>query len=175
MSERLPRGIAHLPHQVRERLAELPDRWRTVREGLRKDPARLWHSPVTRVLAIAVILIAAAIGVVKLTSALTPGGKDRAEKPTAAATVYVACTNPACRASHTAHVPRDFKAWPLKCDKCGQQTAFRATLCRSCRQWFAVPPGAAQACPFCAEREQAAAAASRPAPRKTGPDDEDPW
>lgn len=174
MGDKLPMRISDLPHHVRERLAELPGRWRAVREGFREDPARIWHSPLTRIVALIVLGFIAVVGAGKLVGSLTPGGQLRAEKPTRVATVYVACTNRACRVSYTAHVPRDFKNWPLKCEKCGQATVYRATLCRTCRRWFATPPGVEPACPFCHERERAAAA-SQPEHRRGSPDDEDPW
>jgi len=174
VSYKFPMRISDLPHHLRERLAELPDRWRAAREGFREDPTRIWYSPLTRVAALVLLGIAAGVGAIKLAGALTPGGQLRAEKPTSVATVYVACTNPGCRVGYTAHVPRNFKDWPLKCEKCGQLTVYRATLCPTCRRWFATTPGAEPVCPFCRERERAAAA-SQPERRSASPDDEDPW
>jgi hypothetical protein len=173
--DRLP--LAELPHRLREWLSDLPDRWQAWREGLRADPAKLWRGPAVRIVGLVLLVIIALVAINWAIGALAPGGSDRLfEKPTPWATLFVACTNPACRASYTTRQPMDLKNWPLQCEKCGARSVYRATFCKVCRHWYANPPGQAQACPFCAERKATPARESRPhEPPSRTDDEEDPW
>jgi len=176
VSDKRPSRIANLPHAVREHLAGLPDRWQTWREGFRQEPAALWRSPLTQIAVLVAVLVIILIAVTRLVGAIAPPGGDRRVEPaTPVATLYVACTNPACRASYTTRQPMSFKAWPLKCEKCGQMTVYRATLCKDCRRWYAVLPGMPAICPFCEEQKHAKAAATQPAKKSAADEDEDSW
>jgi hypothetical protein len=170
-------SLAELPHRLREAAAALRAGWREWRESAREEPARLWHSPLTKITLLVALVLVAVLAVQWFGSVLVPGGLSlRLDEGTRMATLYVACTNPACRASYTTQQPRDFKSWPLKCEKCGQETVYRATQCPTCHHWYAQAPGGPPGCPFCAAKkaEQKAAEAPPPIPKKTD-DSEDPW
>ncbi|MBN2446821.1 MAG: hypothetical protein JXO22_08850, partial [Phycisphaerae bacterium] len=107
--------------------------------------------------------------------ALTADYRTNSEPPTAMATIHVACTNPDCLADYVTQVPMDFKAWPMKCRQCGQQTVYRAALCHKCRQWYAVRPGQPRECPHCARPPEPAAAPADTKPEEHTDDDEDGW
>lgn len=177
LSDRRIPSLAEIPHRIRQQLRDLPGRWRTLREDIRQDPSRFWQSPLVRVPAYvllgAVLLVSLSYGI----RALTPGGTLAVhERPTATATLYVACTNPECRATYRTQQLMDFDDWPLECEKCGQKTVYRAQRCRECRRWFANVPGEKSTCPHCASRkaaQQRVEPLSRPSP--TGDDIEDPW
>ncbi len=177
MSERRPPRLADIPHQLREQMQNLPDRWRAWREGLREDPAALWRTPLVRLCGVILLAILAIVILAWLIETLVPGGgSQRVEKPTPLATLYVACTNPACRAHYPTKQPMDFTDWPLTCEKCGQPTVYRATRCDVCRKWFAVPPGSPRTCPFCAEQATPLPVEdAREHGQPTTDDDEDPW
>jgi hypothetical protein len=169
-------SLAELPHRLRAWLAGLPGRWHQWREGFRQEPGRIWYSPIVRMAALVVLVVAGLFAVHWLAQGLLPGGHAwRPEEGTRWATLYVSCTNPACRAHYNAQQLMDFAAWPLKCERCGQATVYRATRCAECRHWYAVAPGSPTGCPFCAERKAAQKPGeSRPA-AKTSDDAEDPW
>jgi hypothetical protein len=170
-------SLAELPNRVREGLAGLPERWRQWREGFREDPARLWYSPPVRIAAYSVLGVAALLAAYWLAQGLVPGGTgSRLEEGPGWATLYVCCTNATCRAHYTIRQPRDFKAWPMKCDRCRQPTVYRGTRCKECRHWYAVAPGGPTDCPFCAARKAAQKPKEAPRDRsKTADDAEDPW
>ena len=174
---RLP-SLPDLPHRVRESLADWPTRFRQWRDDLRKDPSLLWRTTAVRILLWLALGTALLVGLRSGINALTPGVRGvHVEEPTPYATLYVACTNPACRHQFVSKQPMDFDDWPLTCPKCGQPTVYRAQLCPVCRQWFATAPGQPAECPFCAERQKATDEPERIGPElPTNPDDaEDPW
>jgi hypothetical protein len=167
-------SLGELPHRLRAGIETLPGRWSAWRAAVRDDPAVLWRGPVARGLALIIggaLLIGAASW---LSGALVPPKSADEQRPPTS-TLYVACTNPGCGAAQTVERPLDFKAWPLKCQRCGQATVYRARQCPTCRAWFAVPPNSAPACPKCAAAQAAAAKAEPNQPKKRGPNDEDPW
>jgi hypothetical protein len=170
-------SFAALPHRVRERLAEWPERWRAWRAELRADPGRLWRGPVPRLVGLIALGVVAVLGINWLISGLAARTLSLpSEQAAPRATLFVACTNAGCRAEYTTQQPLDFKAWPLKCEKCGNPTVYRATQCPSCRHWYASAPGQPPGCPHCTAK--AAAAASKPSPtgpQKSRDDAEDPW
>lgn len=176
MSEQRPPRVADLPHIAREHLATLPQRWRDWRAACREDPAALWRNPVVRLVGLCGLVILLVLGLNALVSALTPRGAGDAGfvEATPLATLHVACTNPDCRAAYTVKLPMDHATWPLKCEKCGQSTVYRATRCRACRRWFATAPGAATECPFCRPAD-APTPPVAPTGRSGTDDDEDPW
>jgi hypothetical protein len=171
-------SLAELPHHVRAGFAGLPARWRQWREGFREDPGKLWHSPVVRLAALVALGAAAVIVVYWLAREVTPR-ESTAESAgaTQRAILFVACTNPACRAEYTTRQSLDFSAWPLTCEKCGQPAVYRATQCPACRHWFAFAPGRPPDCPFCAASKAATQPAppARNEPTKSRDDAEDPW
>jgi hypothetical protein len=176
MSDRRLPTLADIPHQIRAQLAQLPTQWRTWREGFRDDPWAFWRSPFTRIplyIALGAAVLATLTWGTKL---LVPNIPGQFQHATPWATLYVACTNPACQATYSTQQAKDFDQWPLVCEKCGQPTVYRAQRCPECRHWFAVAPGQPHACPFCAARK----AAQQPKeplrrPSATGDDVEDPW
>ena len=152
-------------------------RWHAWREAFRADPHVLWRTSAVRFGGLALLAILIIMGVQMLIGALAPrSGGGGGGKYVQEATLYVACTNAACRASYTTQQALDFKGWPLKCEKCGGATVYRASRCMVCRHWFASAPGATHACPFCAERV-AAEKAKHPDPNRPekSTDPEDPW
>ncbi len=176
MSDRRLPSFAELPHLVRAQLEGLPVRWREWRTTLRDDPGALWRSPAFRLgafIALGLLLILALYWVV---GALTPGGRERpAQQVTRRASVYVACTNPACRAEYIVKEPASAKDWPLRCATCGQRTLYRATRCPECSHWYAVAPGAPAGCPLCAEKRKPAQAKAPDPSRSGDAGQEDPW
>ena len=177
MNDKHSSFLAGLPHRVREFLEDWPARRRHWRQTLRDDPSLLWRHPAVRIGGLVVAGVCVLLLIHWAITAFTPrGSASLFAKPTPWATLYVACTNPSCRAWYTTQQPMDFKAWPLTCEKCGQTTVYRAEHCKVCRKWYAVPPGAPATCPLCAEKKAAKQRAA-PASKPTGnPDDaEDPW
>ena len=174
MSQSRFAALAALPHRARELLLALPTHCRNARDALRDNPAALWEHPAARI-ALWIILGALLLGGTGwLVRSLTPPALDDAARRAPTAILHVACTAPECRHYFTTQQPLNFSAWPMTCPKCQQPTAYRATLCPKCRQWFAPAPGPPAACPHCVAR-----AAPPPRPereRPTDPDDaEDGW
>jgi hypothetical protein len=169
--------LSELPHRWRSRLGELRARWLDYRATYRESPGMVWHSPILKIGVLVLVVLAAILGVRWLTNWVTPGGSaSLGDQPTPTATLYVACSNPGCRAFYTTQQPMDFKGWPLKCEQCSGATVYRATQCPTCRHWYASAPGGPVGCPFCAEK--ASSAEPLPTSRATphhSDDDEDPW
>ncbi|MGD8451691.1 MAG: hypothetical protein PVJ57_07715 [Phycisphaerae bacterium] len=169
--------LADLPDRIRERTANWPEDFRRWRAEVREDPSLFWRTAAVRITLWIILGVVAIVAARWLTHALTPpAGPGDFEKATSTATIYVGCTNPACQAAYQVKVPMDFDAWPMKCEHCGQESAYRAKLCPKCRQWYATAPGEPAECPHCAARR---AANAPPPPKETGPqnpdDEEDPW
>jgi hypothetical protein len=169
-------SVGELVNRVREQLADVPATVAGYREAVKEDPARLLRSPIVRIGGWIVLGLAVVLVVQWMVSGLTPAAGRGVEAPTPYATVYVACTNPACRAAFTARVERDFRDWPLSCEKCGQKSAYRAGRCATCRSWFATAPGQLPTCPEC-DRRKAADAPKQATTQESGDRDdaEDPW
>lgn len=178
MSEdRLP-SLANLPHRIRAGLANWPAGYRQWREDLRQDPALLWQTPAVRIVLWIVLGIILVSGLYWAIATFTPSGTDSLfVEPTPLATLYVACTNPDCRAHYNTKQPMDFDSWPLKCEQCGSESVYRAKLCSVCRRWFATAPGQPTGCPFCATRHKAEQTPETiDSDKPTNIDDEeDPW
>ncbi len=177
MTDKRQRALSELPHRVRDEVQHLPDRLRDLREGFRKDPSVFLSSRLVR-LGLVLLLAVLAIFVVNwFIGGLTPStGAGRFEEPTPWATLYVACTNPDCLAHSNMQVTMDFDQWPLTCEKCEQQTVYRATRCAVCRDWYAQQAGQADECPHCEVRAHQRAAEQTPdRPQQTGDDAQDPW
>ena len=170
------RSLADLPHRFRAQLIELRLGFRRVRSDLRADPGMLWRNPAARLFGWIALGVAVLLGTHAVIGHYVGAGSRSAEQPTLMATLYVACTNPACRATGTIERPRDFSAWPVRCDKCGQMSAYRATeTCPKCGRRYATAPGQPAGCPFCAEASQPATQ-TRTTPRSTDPNNlEDGW
>ena len=147
------------------------------RADVRQDPGRLWRGPVPRLAGLVLLGVVAVLGIQWLISGLAAAtGSPTAGIAAPRATLYVACTNPACRAHYTTQQPTDFKAWPLTCEKCGAKLVYRAVLCPTCHHWYAVVPGTSLACPFCAEKKTAAESKSPTSnPQESRDYAEDPW
>jgi predicted RNA-binding Zn-ribbon protein involved in translation (DUF1610 family) len=169
--------LADLPHRVRDEWQALPGRWRAWRADFDEDPTLIWRTPVVRIIGIVILGIGLLLLGQWLITGLSPTSGGAFAEATPTATLYVACTNTQCRHHFTITTPMDFDEWPVTCPECGEKTAYRASRCPDCGQWFAVVPGAAKACPHCAARE-AAREADTVVP-DAGPasshDDEDPW
>lgn len=173
---RLP-DLADIPNRARESLAQARADWRAWRIDFRRDPGAFVHSPLFRIGIYVVLGVLALLAIRWLAGSLAP--RDAAgDRPrgNAAAEIRVACTNPECLFSETVQVDPHFKAWPMTCKKCGQQTVYRAQRCRRCQQWFATAPGAAADCPHCNAQERLRRQKVKPASRPSNPDDaEDGW
>lgn len=176
MSDKRGHRLSDIPHQVRDHLQGLPDRLEDMREGLREDPLALFRTPAVRVTGLIVIGIVVILLIKWFVEGLQPTGSLAFQEATPYALLYVACANPDCRAAYTTRQPMDFDSWPLTCEKCGQPTVYRATLCKTCGHWFAVPPGTPAACPHCAQQTATAPAEqTHPTSGTRTDDDEDPW
>jgi hypothetical protein len=169
------RSWADLPHRLREQLIDLRRGYRQFWADLKDDPGRVWRNPFARLLAWATLGVAAVLLVNLLVGRFVIPPQTSAEQATSTATLYVACTNPACRAAGVIERPLNFSAWPAKCDKCGASSVYRATVCPKCGRWFALTPDQPPGCPFCAEASQPRTRPTGP-PRSTDPNNlEDDW
>jgi hypothetical protein len=175
-----PKGFdpGSLPNALRTRIADAPRAFREWREQVAEDPSLLWHTTTVRVILWLALGICLMLGVRSLVSCVGPGDASLAgfEEPTETATLYVACTDTACRHAFVTEQPLDFADWPLTCEKCGQKTVYRAKICGVCRHWYATVPGAPDQCPLCAadkaEREEKK---PKPKAKAKGDDAEDGW
>lgn len=171
---RLP-SAAQLPHQAREAVRGFKDRYRQWREDLKEDPSLLWRTPAIRITFYLVLAVGLILAVRWGTNTLAGAGAANKED-VKKSTLYVSCTDPNCLKSFNATVAMDFKTWPLKCDQCGQLTVYRATLCKVCRNWYAVAPTGPDGCPFCRKRFDAAKPTTKPKAKPANSDDaEDGW
>jgi len=176
MGEARRTRLAELPHRIREWMARWPADLRDWRADLRHDPGLLWRTPVIRVGLFMLGGVALIAGARWLAVALVPGGATAFEQATPYAILYVACTDPACRASYTTQQPRDLRNWPLVCEKCGKKAVYRAQVCPDCGGWFATAPGRSAECQFCEQRRAATRPATDVQTKPINPDDaEDPW
>lgn len=170
-------NLGELPHQIREQLLAAPERWRNFRDRLRDDPGAIFHSPVIRIVTLIVLGLILLLVTGWFVRGLTPPGPaGLTEEATPWAVLYVACTSPKCLAAASTRCARDFDAWPMKCEKCGDKSVYRAQTCAKCGQWFAASPGQPAACPHCARaaaKPEATPTPTRPAGKSD--DDEDPW
>lgn len=172
MASLKPPRLGDLPHAVRDELENLPSRWRDLREGLRNDPGAIFNHPLARITLFVILGIVALLLINWLISGLTPGGTTpTSEVATPWASVYVACTNPECGAVYQAQVARDFKDWPLPCERCKTGKVYRAAYCKECRSWYPLVPGKAH---VCQAKEAPVQAPTTPKQRGTD-NDEDPW
>lgn len=160
--------------------ADRVERWkanlRAWREDIKTDPAAIWNPQPVRIalwVTLGIILLIAARWA--STALLPRGDAGKTEAPTTLATLYLACAEHACRHSFTARVERDQVNWPLLCEKCGGKSAWRATLCKKCRNWWAKAPGSAPGCPYCEERalQEAKAHPEKPAASRPRGEDDD--
>ncbi len=177
MSSRPP-DLGKLPHQIRAQLEAAPERLRELRERFRDDPGALVHSPVTRVVVVAILGIAALLAAGWLVRGLAPGGTTAVnEDATSWSVLYVACTNPNCLATATIHRERSFNEWPVVCETCKEKSAYRAQTCPNCERSYAVEPGKPNTCPHCANLKKKATPTTAPEdkPQKHSDDAEDPW
>lgn len=171
---RLP-SAADLPHQAREAVLGFRERYRAWQLEVKDDPTLLWRTPAIRITFYLILGIAILFAARWATHTLVDAGAsvDPAKKK---ATLFVACTNPECLKSGNSSVAMDFKEWPLKCDTCGQPTVYRATLCKVCRNWYAIAPAGTDGCPFCRKKAAAAKPTTKPkAKAANGDDAEDGW
>lgn len=178
MNERPTPRLADLPHRARAWLACLPVRWRAWRAEFRWQPGALWGSPALRVTVVSLAGVCILLLAQWVVGRKYPAVADPfAQKPTRWAVLYVACTDPECRATGTTRQDISFAGWPLKCERCGKLTVYRARPCAECRQRYAVAPNGPQGCPFCAAAKTAKAAeGARPVTKsKSSDDEEDRW
>jgi hypothetical protein len=170
-------NLGELPHQIREQLQAAPERWRSFRDRVRDDPSAIFHSPVIRVVSLLVLgLILLFVAAWFVRGLTPPGPAGMTVEATPWSVLYVACVSPKCLAATSAKCARDFDGWPMKCEKCGEMSVYRAQTCAKCGKWFATAPGQPTACPHCARavtKTEAAPAQTRPAGMSD--DDEDPW
>jgi DNA-directed RNA polymerase subunit RPC12/RpoP len=60
------------------------------------------------------------------------------------------CARAECGEEFTAKLPMGFDKFPVKCPKCGEQTAFVMVTCGQCAAHFAFDPNKAETkCPSC--------------------------
>ena len=170
-------NLGNLPHQIREQINAAPERIRELKDRFRENPRDVLESPVVRAIGLIILGLLLIFAAGWFARGLTPGGPAAlTEEATPWSVLYVACTNPACLATATIKRERDFNEWPIKCDKCGRESVYRARACTSCGQWYAVAPGGSAGCPHCAKTvkpEPQKPTDTRP--RQRSDDDEDPW
>lgn len=144
---------------IGERIAAFRENFDAWRDNMRKDPAAFFEPQPVRIAlwAFGALLVLLLVKLGISIFAPTKAGTNF-EEATAEASIMVACTNRGCNKSYMANPPKDFKNWPMTCSTCANQSVYRASLCKSCRAWYARPPGSAPGCPFCEEREQKAKA-----------------
>jgi ribosomal protein L40E len=151
-------GLAGLPDRIRERLAEVGARVHEWGRDVQEDPSLLWRTTLLRVSFWVILGVIALLVVRGVSRSLLPASALRSSSvPAPQATLYVACVNPSCLETYTTQQAMNFRAWPLTCRKCAQQTVYRAKLCRKCRHWYATAPGTPDQCPFCARADSAVA------------------
>jgi hypothetical protein len=157
--------LTRLSTSVRRWLAERRSPWRS-RDGTLVGAALPRGSGLPLRLALWVLLgVAVFFGLRYAIHAIAPtASNDKVEAATPWATLYVACSDPACHAARAVQKPMDFSAWPLVCEQCQKPTVYRATLCSRCGAWFARGASGAGDCWRCAERR--AASQPRKPPRK---------
>ncbi|MBI5863502.1 MAG: hypothetical protein HZB38_03115 [Planctomycetes bacterium] len=162
--------------RFREARANWRADFRQWRADVRENPALIFRSLGVRLLLWAALGIVMFYVVSRVFINLAPSATEGRLARTRLATLYVACTNPDCLHGATTEQTLDFKAWPLTCEQCGKQTAYRATLCPKCRNWFAAAPGGPSDCPLC-KRKSTTQPTSKPARKRSDdPDDrEDGW
>lgn len=165
-----------LSSRVKEATTDFRSDWAQWRSDVRRNPGLLFQSLPVRV---AFWLLGACVLYFVISWVIVGANRQGAvvvEQATPTATLYVACTNPDCLKAATVTQPRNFKEWPLKCEHCGQMSMHRATLCKSCREWFATSPGGPVECLLC-KRNTKKAAASQPTRKvpENRDDREDGW
>lgn len=171
VSQRRGPRAAELPHLLRLWLAAAGNSLRGWCAEVREEPALLLRSPAARIAGWILLGVIFFLVVQALIAFITPAAPGRtAEKATPWATLYVACANPECRAAYATQTAMDFRAWPLKCERCGQMSVYRAARCERCRAWIAAPPGQPPTCAACAKRAEPKPAAPKPRP-PADPDD----
>ncbi|MFO0840448.1 MAG: hypothetical protein U1D55_18220 [Phycisphaerae bacterium] len=167
-------SFSDLPHQVRESTSDWRERLRAWRAEVREDPTLLWRTPLIRAGGWAILGLVSCVIVGRAVSVLSAEFREDSGRARTA-TLYVACTNPACLYSTTIVQPINFSQWPIKCEKCGGLTVRRAGLCEKCRHWFALLPENPPGCPYCAAQAARDKKPEKPK-KKTNPDDEeDGW
>lgn len=167
-----PGRLSELPNQVRQRAADFKTDFRQWREDVGKDPSLLFRALPLRLGLWLVLGLGVFFGLRAVIGAITPPS-GQFETATRDATLYVACTNPDCRAAYRTSRPMDFHDWPITCEKCAQRTVERAIQCARCRSWYV--KGTPGGCPRCAKptsKPTASRATSRPVDRD---DAEDGW
>ncbi len=157
----------------------MPDAYRQWREDLKEDPSLFWRTALVRIAIWIILGIAILVGGQLLINSMRPSDAARGERAsaTALATLYVACTHAECLAAFTSKQPMSFREWPLACEKCKRQSAYRAQICAACREWYATAPDQPLECPRCAAAARVKAEKERPKPKKKGSkdDEEDDW
>ncbi len=164
-------SLADLPHRFRDSTSDWRSRLRTWRSDVQADPSLLWRTPAIRItlwiLFGGLLYWSVASGVSTIS-----GGFDGDAQRERTATLFVACTEPACLHAATVTRPISFREWPLTCQRCGKASVQRGKPCGDCRRWFA-PADAA--CPHCAAAAKLRKPIEKPR-RSTDPDDaEDDW
>lgn len=163
--------MSDLSSRVKEATTDFRSDWAQWRSDVRQNPALLFQSLPVRI----ALWLLVAFALYLIVSWIVVGANNQGavviEEATPTATLYVACTNSDCLRSATVTQPRDFREWPLRCEHCGQMSLYRASLCKSCRDWFAVAPGALLECQLC-KRKTVKPAVSQPA-RKVPQDRDD--
>ncbi len=175
MPDRRIPSLAELPHRLREQIEQLPGHYRALCQSVRDDPGRLWYNPLAR------IILWVTVGVVAIWathwfvgSLVSEYARDRVEAPPTA-TLFVICTNPDCAAQYTVTRDLDFDDWPLTCQECGLETAYRATRCPEIRGWVPEIPGRQVECPPRERAPDKPVPEHRPRPDASSDDDEDGW
>lgn len=166
--------------RLRTWLTGVHENARDIRDAVREDPAAVANSPVVKIGIWIVIALTGLIAVQWFLAAVTPKPANFGnDQPTPYSTLYVACTNLDCLAAYTSQQKMTFTGWPLKCDKCGQKSIYRARRCGTCREWFAKasgPPTESSPCPLCARKRAAEVKTVEEKKKANNPDDEeDGW
>lgn len=165
--------FSHLPDRLRERVSDLRADFRQWRSDVGEDPGLLLRTLPLRIALWVILGAALFFGLRGVVGGLMPRDAGSLEGATRAATLHVACADPACLAAYHTTRPMNFRDWPLVCEKCAKPSVERAGLCPRCKRWYA--PSLGVNCSVCTRPASAPAAppvASRPLSRD---DAEDGW
>jgi hypothetical protein len=121
--------------------------------AVREEPYLIWQTPAIRYAVYGVgglMLVWIVTGIV---SAMVPPPPAGAQPRATTADFHVLCTNPSCGEHFVINRKFGFKAFPVKCIKCGLNTGYAARKCNSstCRGRWVVPfkEEAVHKCPHC--------------------------
>lgn len=109
--------------------------------AVREEPWLIWHTPAIRYATYGLCGLALVWIVTGAVGMLTPPPPPGAQPRATTADFHVVCTNPSCGEHFVINRKFGFKAFPVKCIKCEQNTGYAARMCNSptCKGRWVVP------------------------------------